>query len=151
MPSFATSRGTSALCAVLAGVLLLTLLGPATARSAAGSGERCVKAGGRAIGLPGGGSVKVPRSSVSKPKRARICVGTSRRRVSGSNLRTTTGKRSRALRVKGGRLTGPVTLRLPFRRAGLKTQGLPAQDVVSIAFYDTKRKSWQTVPTTVDV
>lgn len=110
-----------------------------------------MKPGGRAIALPGGGSVKVPQSSVTTPKRARICVGTSRRKVSGSNLRTTTGTRTRALRMRGGRLKGPATLRLPFKRTGLKTQGLPVKDVVTIAYYDAKRRTWQTVPTTVDV
>lgn len=101
---------------------------------------------GRVYRVPGGGKLVVPDSSVTRGSRIVI------RRAKGPAVPTGRGTFGApvSLRVKRGRLVGPVRLMLPLRGTSIETYGMPLDLSVQLAYFDAKAGLWRVVPARIN-
>jgi hypothetical protein len=95
--------------------------------------------------VPGGGRLIVPRTSITDG--ARVVIRRIRAPRFGAN-RHALG-RAVSLRMRDGRLVGPVTLRLPYR-GRIDTHGMPLDLSVQLAYFDVRAGQWHVVPARVN-
>ena len=95
--------------------------------------------------VPGGGRLIVPRTSITDG--ARVVI----RRIRAPRLGANRHALGRAvcLRMRDGRLVGPVTLELPYRRR-IDTYGMPLDLSIQLAYFDARAGQWHVVPARVD-
>lgn len=99
----------------------------------------------RTYHLPGGGTLLVPSTSLTRG--AHVVVRRAPRRASGRFLHSVGVPV--ALYVAHGHLIGPVALTFPYR-AKIDPLGMPPDETVQIAFYDPREHAWVSVPAHVD-
>lgn len=99
----------------------------------------------RIYDVPGGGTLVVPRTSITDGAQIVVRRRPGPRAPSGY-LRA---KTALSLSVRRGRLVGPVTLTVPFRKPA-STGGLPLKNTVDLAYYDERARGWRRVPATVN-
>jgi hypothetical protein len=95
--------------------------------------------------VPGGGKLIVPKTSITDG--ARVVV----RRAKGPRVAADSHPLGRpvSLKMRRGRLVGPVRLILPLR-GQVKTHGMPYKWTVRLAYYNARHRRWDTVPAKIN-